>query len=133
MESGVLSYGDIDRLLNEAITCLVEAGVSYDRGADWERAPGFFVPVFGYGEPFEVGETCVNRHFQYAFSAYQEQPVYYEALDAALEAEREQVVECLRANDVVIDDDATLDELRQASQDLMAGSEPPVVCTTYWG
>jgi hypothetical protein len=33
----------------------------------------------------------------------------------------------------MIDDDATLDELRQASQDLMAGSEPPVVCTQYWG
>lgn len=132
-ETGEMSYETVNALVEDTFQCFESAGIWYVRNPDWERVPGFFIPDFGIGEPIEVADACLWRYSQYALLAYQQQPDYIELRDAALEADREQVLECLREHGVLIDDDVTTDELRLAVQELLfATPDDPVVCSRYF-
>jgi hypothetical protein len=135
-KSGEMSYADVSALVEDMYRCFDAGGVQYLRDPDREPFPGFKVPSFGYADAqLAVADACQEKHAYYALYAYQNQPRAAELSDAALEAERPQVIACLRKNGVVVDDDATLDELRLASWDLIRTSDASpggaVMCTHH--
>lgn len=134
VDAGEISYRQLAELTEHTISCLEDAGVSVIREPDLEPAPGFRVPAYGHGEPLAVADACINHNSFFAAMAYIGQPSYIELRDAALEAERPAVLACLRENGVEIDDDATLDEIRQGAQEVLsetAGAGEEVFCTQY--
>lgn len=130
--SDAMSYEQISVLLEDTFKCFDESGVDYRRTGDFEKVPGFKMPTYSFGEPLAVAEACQKRFSEYAFEAYQAQPRVGELSDAALGAEKSQVITCLRAHGVTIEDDATLDEIRRASATLLQAtskSSEGVFCT----
>jgi len=115
---GSMSYEDLDALINDTIACFESSGVDYRRIADQEVAPGLMMPGYQIGEPIAVGDKCVAKHSGYAELAYQQQPSAIAAKEAKFEAARPKVLACLREHGVVIDEDATADEVKQAAAEL---------------
>lgn len=137
-DSGEMSYEEISALLEETFQCFDDAGIGYRRLPDLEPIPGFVMPNYGHdAEPLSVADDCLVRTSQYAYDAYARQPAALELLDAALEAERDEILACLRAKGATIDDDATLDEMRQTDialfeEAMAAGNRDFDYCSEYY-
>jgi len=116
-DSGQMSYAEIEELMFDALACMDAAGASYRRAGDWAVAPGVVVPTVQLGEPDEVGQACMRKHYDYAFWAFSRQPAVVEAEDAALEERRESIVACLREQGREVEDDMPMDELLQEAND----------------
>jgi hypothetical protein len=113
-KTGEMSYEEVRALLEDTFTCFESAGVLYVRTSDSEQLPGFKVPTYSFGEPVAAADACQSNWSEFAYAAYQSQPKVAELRDAALEAERPQVLACIRAHGGAIEDNATHDEMRQA-------------------
>lgn len=117
--AGEMSYAELEELLQDSFACIEDSSAGgYVRLSDLERAPGVYEPNYALRPPVEAADACVREHSLYAEFAYQNQPIMAEAWDRAIEEARPQILACLREGGVQIDDDATTDELFQASEDL---------------
>jgi hypothetical protein len=135
-KSGEMPYEEISALLDDTFTCFDDSGVAYQRLPDEEQIPGFKVPSFGVGEPVAVADGCLGKFSQYAENAYQTQPKAAELRVAAFQAERTQVLACLRKKGAILDDNATYDEMAQARDSLLLKAIKEGVgwedCSKYW-
>lgn len=112
-ESDAMSYEEISALLEDQFRCFEAAGISYQRLPDEEDPPGFLMPWYSHGEPLETADACHRETIQYAWIAYQGQPRAVELAEADLRERRPEIMECLRGRGIVVDDDATFDEMWQ--------------------
>lgn len=139
---GDLSYETLALLIDDTFTCLDEAGIPYLPVVPLELVPGFSIPSYSVGSSTELGpdtsfaiaQQCQSTYSEFAERAYQMQPRAQALRDNALESELPQVLECLKANGVDLDPEATLDEVRYAVSQVaydtsLVGSA--VVCSTY--
>jgi hypothetical protein len=122
---GEVTYDEYNGLLEDTFACFDDIGVSYTRLEDRELVPGFPIPDYEHtgiaGMPDEemlalVG-VCLFTYSEFVNMAYQTQPVVYEAQEAVARERLPLVIECLREQGVEIDDDASIDEAKQASFD----------------
>lgn len=134
-QTDAMSYQEMSVLLADTFACFDDAGVAYRVDPDREIVPGFVVPQYSVSaDSLDVADACQAAHSEYAFSAFQTQPVVIEAADQALESRRPQVLQCLRDQEVTVDDDATLEELRVMAWDVFMAvpdQDPALMCTAF--
>lgn len=135
--TGDISYEVLNAAIEETFACFNEAGVRYRQDTDNTQALPLI--VYEFASPIEgnpVADACIDKNSFFVESAYQNQPRWRAVLDGRIEANRGEILACLRERGIEIDDDATPAEITESTRlsleevrkYLDAGSEEPFMC-----
>lgn len=125
---GVVTLEDVSQAVDATIGCLEEAGLRVTRSN--ETLPtGLVLPTYSYGAgegqddaiAQSLARQCMEENSAYVEKAYQLQPSSRALYDAKFTAARPQIIECLSENGVVVDPDATNDEIATLANELAFG------------
>lgn len=141
VRSGSIEYEDVVPLIGDTFACLADAGIGYTENPPTEWVPGWKVASYSFDaeapgltadQVKERADACMTEHSKYAEFALQDPVVHQQVRDAYLREQLPTVLACLRDNGVVMDDGATLDEVRMAALDLLnATADSPQTVTCY--
>lgn len=140
VERGSIEYEDVVPLIQDTFACLADAGIGYTEDPPAEWVPGWKVASYSFDaegagltedQVKTLADACMAEHSMYAEFALQDPLVHQEVRDEHLRAQLPVVLACLREHGVVVDDEASLDQVRLAALDLLnatADSAQTVTC-----
>ena len=101
-EDGEVTFAALDAATSATFECFEAAGIPYSPrvvsvGADVKNIEYTFsaVPALGNDESLALADACMLAHSLFVEGAYQTQPRYIAAQDAAFDPHREDLAECL--------------------------------------
>ncbi|MBN2177675.1 MAG: hypothetical protein JW722_08500 [Demequinaceae bacterium] len=126
--NGQVTFNDVIEATDSTFACFDNNGI-VNWSQWWTRPDGLPMLVYSYVQPdsmtteqFEVvAANCMESNSLYVEGVYQLQPAAVELEEAHFDERRPLILECLRENGVVIDDDATQDEVFEAASRLIFG------------
>jgi hypothetical protein len=137
-----LTYEVMAELNAAVIDCLNEGGVEAFLVAPIEIAPGLLMPQFG-ARPQEGSSddqvtniigTCFFKNIAYAQQYYENQQSSVELQVRAFEDARPEILECLQAHGIRLDEDSSNDEIAQAvNRDIDENGQEPGFEPCYRG
>ncbi len=121
----VLTYEDMVGLNDAVVQCLTDAGVDAFVLPSAESVPGVLLPQFGArGGPGQTDDeahtlmnACYAKYMGYAQEFYFRQPSSLQAQSDDFHAVRASVIDCLALHSVIVDLEASDDEVYRAVQD----------------
>lgn len=112
LERGEVSFAEYERALNAAFECMRSHGLEVLADPPSDRS-GIMLITYAWGagtasqtQAQQLGDGCLEEHSFFLEQLYQTQPSTVEAVEAAYEGKRSQIVSCIRDNGGTIDDDA---------------------------
>lgn len=142
--TGAIDFDTVNALVQESFACMERSGISHEDSVPHELLPGHAVPAYGFAataegmtedEVLAAADACLYEHSYWAEAALADPRGFPEAYDAQLREDLPGVLACLKENGVRVDDDATLEEVREASatftiKQLKSNNvDEPVECT----
>lgn len=142
--TGELSFETVNGLVQESLDCMAGAGISSEWWEPSEPVPGYKAPAYSFSatadgmtedQTLAIADGCLYEHSYWAEMGRRDPRAFREEFDEQLREELPRVLECLTEHGVEVDDDATLDEIRQASAELSietieaTDGEGEVACT----
>jgi len=127
-ETEALDYADVNALVEQALACVEDAGLSVVRSSPEELGPDYLIPRYSTGatapgmsdaQAAAVSNACIDKHSYFAEVALQTSPQAVDARDNRLRAQLTAIIECLNSNGVTATADETPDEIRQKVTDLL--------------
>lgn len=101
--------------------CLADSGIEFDDlGPMGDGRYPFLDYTFTAPDPAEA-DLCYQVEYSFVDALYQNQPQVVAEKDSVFLAKRDELVACIRANEVDVDADATVTELRGALWLLLTG------------
>lgn len=138
--TGSLSYDTTVDLVRDTFGCFEASGIGYEEQPAEERAPGWKVvrysfraeaPGLSESHVKTLADACMAEHSMYAEFVLQDVGLHQDARDRRMRAELPTILACLAENGVRMDADATLDEIRRATLELLnatADLTEPAAC-----
>jgi hypothetical protein len=125
LDAGVMTFEDLSGLLADLGECVAPTGATMTVLAPREEISGVMAPYFTFSAPatdegtqaMGLVEECLTKYYSFASAFYMSQPSSVQAYEDTIIRDREVILACLRSHRVVIDDNATTDEIIQAVVD----------------
>lgn len=142
--TGEIDFDTVNALVQKSLACMERSGISHKEPVRHELLPGHAIPAYSFAataegmtedEVLAAADACLYEHSYWAEAALGDPRGFPEAYDAQLREDLPGVLACLKENGVRVDDDATLEEVRQASAELTMKQlesndiDDPVECT----
>lgn len=126
LADGEVTFAEYEQAVRESVACLRASNI--DVVGDQVDSSGPF-PVITYSyaatapglsasQADEIAQGCLITHSVFVEAAYQTGPVAVEAMDEFFEEVREEFVGCLEQGGLVVEPDASRDELERSAAEL---------------
>ena len=129
--SGEVSFADVESAIAATFACLDEVGVQHKRDPD-SLIGAYRIPHYSYfvvaGEMDDetlqsLGDTCMAQNSEFVELLYSTQPGIYAEREAQFEKARPSLIECLRDNGAIVEDEDSSAELQDIALNLFMGAD----------